>query len=211
MAHRRLLVKICGITRSEDARVAAAAGADAVGFVFWGKIPRRVDGAQAREIGDGLPPTVLRVGVFVDAPVDEMARLAEAARLDVIQLHGAEEPEVLSALPLRCWKAIRVGPSFVAADALRYQGSAAGILLDTASISAPGGTGRSFDWRLARAVREKAPFLVLAGGLRPQNVGAAVQALRPDGVDVSSGVESSPGRKDEEKVRDFLRAAREAS
>jgi phosphoribosylanthranilate isomerase len=211
MAGRRLFVKICGITSGEDARVAAEAGADAVGFVFWPESPRCVAGARAREIGECLPPEIVRVGVFVDASPDEMARVAEEARLDVLQLHGDERPESLGDLPLRAWKAVRVGPGFVAADALRYEGRAAGLLLDTRTAGAPGGTGRSFDWSLAVAVRQRASFLMLAGGLDPLNVRSAIRAVRPDGVDVSSGVESAPGRKDAEKVRAFLRAVREAS
>ncbi len=138
-----------------------------------------------------------------------MARLAEEARLDLLQLHG-DEP-VLATLPRPTWKAVRVGPGFVPADALRYEGRTAGLLLDTRSGAAPGGTGRTFDWSLAAAVRPRASFLMLAGGLDSRNVAAAIRAVRPDGVDVSSGVESEPGRKDPERVRAFLRAAREAS
>jgi phosphoribosylanthranilate isomerase len=211
MAGRRLFVKVCGITRPEDARLAADAGADAVGFVFWPQSPRCVDALRARDIGDALPAEVVRVGVFVDAAPEEMARIAEEARLDVLQLHGDEPPEALPGLPRRAWKAVRVGPGFVPADALRYEGRAAGLLLDTRSAEAPGGTGRSFDWALAAGVRLRASFLILAGGLDPFNVGAAIRAVRPDGVDVSSGVELEPGCKDPEKVRAFLRAAREAS
>jgi phosphoribosylanthranilate isomerase len=211
MAGRRLFVKVCGITRPEDARLAAEAGADAVGFVFWPQSPRCVDSICAREIGDALPAEMVRVGVFVDASREDIIQIAEEARLDVLQLHGSEPPEDLPALPRRTWKAIRVGPGFVAADALRYEGRAAGLLLDTRSAEAPGGTGRTFDWALAADVRRRASFLMLAGGLDPANVRAAIRAVRPDGVDVSSGVELEPGRKDPEKVRAFLRAAREAS
>jgi phosphoribosylanthranilate isomerase len=211
MAARRLFVKICGITRAEDARLAAEAGADAVGFVFWPQSPRCVSGGQAREIGASLPPEVVRAGVFVDASPEEIARVVEEARLDVVQLHGDEAPEALDRLPRPAWKAVRVGPGFVAADALRYAGHAAGLLLDTRAAEAPGGTGLSFDWSLAAEVRRHAPFLMLAGGLHPLNVKAAIRAVRPDGVDVSSGVEAGPGHKDADKVRAFLRAAREAS
>jgi phosphoribosylanthranilate isomerase len=211
MAGKRLFVKVCGITSPEDARLAAEAGADAVGFIFWPQSPRCVGALRARDIGDALPAGVVRVGVFVDAAPDEIARVAEEARLDILQLHGNEAPEELARLPRRTWKAIRVGPGFVAADALRYEGKAAGLLLDTRSAEAPGGTGRSFDWALAADVRHRASFLMLAGGLDAHNVRAAIRAVGPDGVDVSSGVESEPGRKDPEKVRAFLRAAREAS
>jgi phosphoribosylanthranilate isomerase len=211
MAGRRLFVKVCGITRAEDARLVVEAGADAIGFVFWSQSPRCVGASLAREIGESLAPHVVRVGVFVDAAPAEMARLAEEARLDLLQLHGGEPADSLQTLPRPTWKAVRVGPGFVPADALRYEGKAAGLLLDSRSRAAPGGTGRTFDWSLAAAVRPRASFLVLAGGLDSRNVAAAIRAVRPDGIDVSSGVESEPGRKDPEKVRAFLRAAREAS
>ncbi len=204
-------MKICGITTAEDARLAVEAGADAIGFVLWPQSPRYVEASLAREIGDTLAAHVVRVGVFVDAPRGEMVRLAEEARLDLLQLHGEEPADDLATLPRPTWKAVPVGPGFVPADALRYEGKTAGLLLDNRSGAVRGGTGRTFDWSLAAAVRPRASFLVLAGGLDARNVAAAIKAVRPDGVDVSSGVESEPGRKDPEKVRAFLRAAREAS
>jgi phosphoribosylanthranilate isomerase len=207
----RVAVKVCGITTVEDGLVAAHAGADAIGFVFWPGSPRRVDLAAARRIARALPPFVLRVGVFVDARREEMARAVEEVGLDLLQLHGHEPPESLVDLPRRAIKAVGVGDGFVPEDALRYEGRAAGILLDTRTEpGAPGGTGQSFDWTRARAVREKASFLVLAGGLNPANVHLALSAVRPDAVDVSSGVEAAPGRKDAEKVRAFMAAVREA-
>jgi phosphoribosylanthranilate isomerase len=205
----RLAVKICGITSVDDARVAVEAGADAVGFVLWPKSPRSLSLAAARDIAATLPPFVHRVGVFVDATVEEMRMAADTIGLDVLQLHGDEDLETLGLLPRRALKAVRVGPGFQAEDALRHQGRAAGLLLDTRIEGAPpGGTGRSFDWSLARDVRERATYLVLAGGLTPENVAEAVAAVKPDAVDVSSGVESAPGRKDPQKVRAFIRAAR---
>jgi indole-3-glycerol phosphate synthase / phosphoribosylanthranilate isomerase len=207
----RVAVKICGITSVEDGLVAAQAGADAVGFVFWSGSPRRVDVAAARRIARALPPFVLRVGVFVDAPRAEMARAVEEVGLDLLQLHGREPPESLADLPRRAIKAVGVGEDFAPEDALRYEGRAAGILLDTRGDGGrPGGTGQTFDWTRVRAVREKASFLMLAGGLNPGNVHLALTAVRPDGVDVSSGVEAAPGRKDPEKVRAFVAAVREA-
>ena len=140
-----------------------------------------------------------------------MARAADEVGLDLLQLHGHEPPESLADLPRRAIKAVGVGDGFAPEDALRYEGRAAGILLDTRTAAGvPGGTGQSFDWSRARAVREKASFLILAGGLNPANVHLALSAVRPDGVDVSSGVEAAPGRKDPEKVRAFLAAVREA-
>jgi phosphoribosylanthranilate isomerase len=171
-----------------------------------------VDLDRARAIASALPPFVLRVGVFVDATREEIARAVDAAALDVVQLHGDEPPEALAGLPRRAIKAIRVGPGFKAADALAYEGRAAGLLLDTRLPEGgpPGGTGRTFDWSAVREVRERAAWLVLAGGLDAENVGAAIAAVHPDAVDVSSGVEAAPGRKDPAKVRAFIEAVRKA-
>jgi phosphoribosylanthranilate isomerase len=203
-------VKVCGITSAEDAVAAAEAGADAIGLVFWPGSPRAVTGDEARRIAEALPPFVVRVGVFVDASRDEMARAADAAGLDLLQLHGDEPPEALVDLPRRALKAVRVGEGFAPEDALRFEGRAAGLLLDTGGPGAAGGTGRAFDWSLARGVRERARFLLLAGGLSPENVGAAFEAVRPDGVDASSRLETAPGRKDHARVRAFVEAVREA-
>ncbi len=206
----KLFVKVCGITSPEDAVAAAEAGADAIGLVFWPRSPRAVTIEQACAIGDALPPFVVRVGVFVDASRDEMARLADAARLDLLQLHGDEPPDACNDLPRRALKAIRVGDGFAPEDALRYEGRVAGLLLDTRSPGAPGGTGRAFDWSLARSVRKRSRFLLLAGGLTPENVHAALEAVRPDGVDASSNLEVEPGRKDHGRVRAFVEAVRAA-
>lgn len=204
----RVAVKVCGITSVEDGLAAARLGADAIGLVFWPQSPRWVDRDKARQISRALPPFVLRVGVFVDAAPDAVARTAEEVGLDVLQLHGRESPEEVARLPRRVIKAVRVGEGFSPDEALRYEGCAAGILLDTKADGRPGGTGRAFDWSQARQVREKASFLALAGGLTAENVHVALNAVRPDLVDVSSGVESSPGRKDPEKMRAFLEAVR---
>ncbi len=204
----RLFVKVCGITSPEDGVAAAEAGADAIGLVFWPESPRAVTLERARAIGEALPPFVVRVGVFVDAGRDEMARVADAAGLDMLQLHGGEPPEALADLPRRALKAVRVGDGFAPEDALRYEGAAAGLLLDTRAPGAPGGTGRAFDWSLVRGVRERSRFLLLAGGLTPENVRAAIEAVRPDGVDASSSLEAAPGRKDHGRVRAFVEAVR---
>ena len=208
-----LLVKICGITSAEDARVAVEAGADALGFVFFSMSPRRTTVGRAAEIARTLPSTVRRVGVFVNEPREEMARMADAVGLDLLQLHGDEPPEALEGLPRPAIKAVRVGKGFASEEAMRYASKAAGILVDTrlpGETQLPGGTGVSFDWSLVRGLAERVPFLMLAGGLDPLNVAEAIRAVRPHAVDVSSGVESLPGRKDPEKVRAFVRAAREA-
>jgi phosphoribosylanthranilate isomerase len=209
----RLLVKICGITSPEDARLASEAGADAIGFVFWLMSPRKVDPQRAATVARGLPDHVLRVGVFVDAPVDEMARVADAVGLDLLQLHGNEPPEALAGLPRPALKAVRVGKGFAAEAATRYAAHAAGLVVDTrlaGDTSMPGGTGVPFDWSLVEGLAGRVPFLMLAGGLTPSNVGEAIRSVRPHAVDVSSGVEALPGRKDPEKVRAFMAAARAA-
>lgn len=207
---RRLFVKVCGLTSPEDAEQAVAAGADAIGLVFWERSPRAVDVEAARRIAAAVPPPVVRVGVFVDAGAGQIARTVEAVGLDLVQLHGNEAPPFLETLSRRAWKALRVGPGFVAADVAPW-GGAAGLLLDTRVEGVPGGSGRAFDWTLAAALRDRIGFLVLAGGLDAENVGRAIAAVRPDGVDVSSGVESAPGRKDAAKLRAFVEAARGAA
>jgi len=209
-----LKVKVCGITSVVDGRLAADAGADAVGFVFWPMSPRRIDVERAGAISRDLPPFLLRVGVFVNASRDEMARAADLVGLDLLQLHGDEAPEALDRLPRRSIKAVRVGKGFTVEDALRYADHAAGILVDTrlsGDTAMPGGTGVPFDWSLVRGLRDRVPFLMLAGGLAPENVADAVEAVRPHAVDVSSGVEAMPGRKDPVRVRAFLDAARAAA
>jgi phosphoribosylanthranilate isomerase len=206
-------VKICGITRVEDGIAAVQAGADAVGFVFWPMSPRRVDVETAAKIARVLPPFVLRVGVFVDAPAATMAAAVDAVGLDVLQLHGDEPPESLVGLPRRSLKAVRVGSGFLADEALRYEGIAAGLLVDTRLVGetvAPGGTGIPFDWSLVRELRAKTSFLMLAGGLSPQNVAEAIAAVQPNAVDVSSAVEGMPGRKDPTKMKAFVDAVRSA-
>ena len=207
----RLLVKICGIRNLEDARFAAQSGADAVGFVFWYMSPRRVDPELAAAITAELPESVLRVGVFVDAPRDEIERVSRQVGLDLLQLHGEEPPEALEGLSRPALKAVRVGPRFKAEEALRYSKAAQGIVVDTrlpGETLMPGGTGVPFDWSLVANLAKQVPFLMLAGGLSPTNVAQAVRAVRPDAVDVSSGVERMPGRKDPERVKAFIEASR---
>jgi phosphoribosylanthranilate isomerase len=202
-------VKICGITSPDDALLAAKAGASAVGIVFWPKSPRFVDRALARRIVEALPTFVVRVGVFVDQSLDMMSRTADDVGLDVVQLHGDEPTEMVACLPRRVLKAIRVTGELDAASLARYGG--AGILLDSGDAARPGGTGKTFDWRFAQSARAHVPFLALAGGLTPENVAQAIKAVGPDAVDVSSGVESSPGKKDPVKLKAFIEAVRGAA
>ena len=199
-------VKICGITRVEDALAAAAAGADAIGLVFYAKSPRAVDIEQARAILAALPPFVTTVGLFVDAELSELERILASVPLDLLQFHGDESVQQCEAFGRPYIKALRVkAGDDIAAQVARYP-SAQGILLDAYVEGVPGGTGEAFDWSLIPQTLSKP--LILAGGLRPDNVAEAVSRVRPYAVDVSGGVEASKGVKDVEKVGAFIRAAR---
>ncbi len=199
-------VKICGITRVEDALAAAKAGADAIGLVFYAKSPRAVDIEQARAILAALPPFVTTVGLFVDAERSELERILASVPLDLLQFHGDESVQQCEAFGRPYIKALRVkAGDDIAAQVARYP-SAQGILLDAYVEGVPGGTGEAFDWSLIPQTLSKP--LILAGGLRPDNVAEAVSRVRPYAVDVSGGVEASKGVKDVEKVGAFIRAAR---
>jgi len=200
-------VKICGITNLEDALQAVEAGADALGFVFYDKSPRFVSPLAVQKIITRLPPFVTTVGLFVNEEVPQIRRTMAAARLDVVQLHGDETPEKCLIKPLRVIKALRVKDAASLAGAGDYQVSA--LLLDAWCDQAFGGTGKQFDWQLAKRLTGQRP-LILAGGLTPENIIDAVQAVKPYAVDVSSGVEAAPGQKDHQKVAEFIRRARNA-
>ncbi|BCR04075.1 N-(5'-phosphoribosyl)anthranilate isomerase [Desulfuromonas versatilis] len=201
-------VKICGITCVEDALHAAACGADALGLVFYQKSPRCVTPGQARKIIAALPPFITSVGLFVNAQPESISSIAAECGLDVIQLHGDEPPAACSFPPRRVVKALRVKDASSLAGAEAYPVSA--LLLDAWVAGAYGGTGESFNWQLAAEAATRRP-VILAGGLNPDNIAAAVAAVRPYGVDVSSGVEASPGRKDPQKVAAFIRNAKQVS
>jgi phosphoribosylanthranilate isomerase len=199
-------VKICGITSVRDAMVAVRSGADALGFVFWHGSPRCVDPGMVRALVAALPPFVTTVGLFVDAEPAEVRKTAAAAGVQMVQLHGRERPRQVNGLTdLRVIKAIRVA----SAEDLKHLGlyRCEAYLLDSYVKGKPGGTGESFDWELARQASLEGPVL-LAGGLNPDNVEEAIRTARPYGVDVSSGVEESPGVKDKQKVREFVRRAK---
>jgi phosphoribosylanthranilate isomerase len=198
-------VKICGVTRAEDARLAARLGADALGFNFWPGSRRFLEPAAARALVRALPPLVTAVGVFVNPTRDEVLRAVEASGVTVVQLHGDEPPALCASLPLPVVKAIRVSGKSSLAALASYE--VQGFLLD-APAPGFGGSGTTFDWTLAAEVAAALPVL-LAGGLTPENVGEAVRVVRPFGVDVASGVEASPGVKDPEKLRRFILAAKE--
>jgi phosphoribosylanthranilate isomerase len=201
-----VLVKICGITNPDDGKAAVEAGADALGFVFWEKSPRSVTVRQAAEIIRGLPQLIVKVGVFVNPPPDLVLRAISEAGITLLQFHGDEPPDFCGQFGLMSIKAFRVNDEASLERLKDYDTQA--WLLDAYAASAPGGTGERFNWDLAVLAREMGRPIFLAGGLTPQNVAEAVQKVRPYGVDVSSGVESSPGRKDHEKVRTFIRAAK---
>ena len=199
-------VKICGITRTEDALAAAAAGADAIGLVFYSKSPRAVSVERARAIIAALPPFVTTVGLFVDAERTELQRILDQVPLDLLQFHGDESAEECEGFNRPYIKALRVkAGDDIAAQVNRFPG-ASGILLDTYVEGVPGGTGEAFDWSLVPQALAKP--VILAGGLHAGNVAAAVNRVRPYAVDVSGGVEASKGIKDAAKIAAFIRAAR---
>jgi phosphoribosylanthranilate isomerase len=204
----RVRVKICGVMTSEIAAVAAEAGADAIGLVF-APSRRRVTIEQASAIVAELPPFVAAVGVFVDMPADEVETTARGLPLDAVQLHGDEPPEMCSLLRrqgIRVIKAVRVADR-VDVDLLDRYRSAAALMLDTHVDGLAGGSGRAFDLEAARGLSDRFP-LILSGGLTPDNVGRALDIVRPYGVDVSSGVETD-GRKSPEKIRQFIERVRQ--
>ncbi|MCC6235852.1 MAG: phosphoribosylanthranilate isomerase [Verrucomicrobiales bacterium] len=201
-------VKICGITRVEDALAAVQAGADALGFMFYPPSPRYLSVEQAAAITRELPPFVARVGVFVDASEERVREAASVAGLDTLQFHGKETPEYCrSFVGWRVLKAFRMqnAASLQAVEA--YRGMA--WLLDSYVAGAFGGTGQTFNWDLACEAVRRGGSVVLAGGLTVDNIARAVAAVGPYAVDVSSGVESEPGRKDPALLRAFVKAAKE--
>lgn len=200
-------VKICGITRLSDALAAVEAGADAVGFVF-AKSPRKVSEAGAKAIASSLGPWVTKVGVFVNEKPVNIVRTMRRCGLDAVQLHGDEpatEARGLRAMGYTVIKAVRVGGKLDARAIEAYPADA--VLLDTASPDVYGGTGKKFDWKLLKGLRLKKPVIV-SGGLKPGNVKGLLKSYKPYGVDVSSGVESSPGKKDQGSVRKFIKNAK---
>jgi phosphoribosylanthranilate isomerase len=203
----RVRVKLCGVTRLEDALRAADLGVDAVGFNFVADSPRRVSPERAREIGAALPAFVTRVGVFADARPPSMEAAARTAGVHWLQLHGDESPETCATLALPWYKAHRVGPAFRPEDVARY--GTRTFLLDACVPGLRGGTGRAFDWSVARRAAAYGT-VILAGGLGPENVAEAIAEARPYAVDVNSGIESSPGIKDARRLQIFLRRVREA-
>jgi phosphoribosylanthranilate isomerase len=194
-----MLVKICGITRQEDALAAVDAGARALGFVFWPDSPRFIDPYRARAIVATLPPFVTPVGLFVNQSAEYVTGVASLVRLGAVQLHGDETVAFAESIRYSLIKALTLG------DRIDAWPARATVLLDAHDPAKRGGTGRTIDWTAAAAIAAKRPIL-LAGGLTPENVAEAVARVRPFGVDVSSGVERSPGVKDHHKIKALFEA-----
>jgi len=202
-------VKICGITRLQDALFAVNAGADALGFVFYEKSPRHVSAAQAAALCAALPPFVTSVGLFVDAPAEFVDSVLALAPLDLLQFHGGESPEYCASFGKPYIKAVRVTRETDLLKCAADFAAARGLLLDAYVPGVPGGTGESFDWNLIPPQLPKA--VILSGGLSPVNVADAVRQVRPWAVDVSSGVEASKGIKDTGLIAQFITKAKDAS
>jgi phosphoribosylanthranilate isomerase len=201
-------VKICGITSVEDAQAVEQAGADAVGLMFYEGSPRHIALEQAKAIVDSLSNTIVRVGVFVNSEESFVRQAMEICTLNMLQFHGDEAPEYCARFEVMTLKAIRVSDESSLKEMERY--SADGFLLDAFSENSLGGTGETFNWELAKRATKSGRPVFLAGGLTSENVAEAVKAVRPFAVDVSSGVESEPGKKDAAKVRAFVAAAKGA-
>ena len=200
-------IKICGITNIDDALMSIDAGADALGFNFVPDTPRYLkDTKAAAKIIEQLPPFITTVGLFVNADPELIQSIADECHLDMLQLHGDESPQFCQGFNRRVIKAVRIKDESSCSHLSDYRVS--GYLLDTYVKGALGGTGVAFDWRLAVKAKQYGR-IVLAGGLDPDNVASAVRQVRPYGVDVSSRVEASPGRKDPVKVRAFIQNVRE--
>lgn len=201
-----VFVKICGLGHPGDIDAVAAMEPDAMGFIFWSRSPRYVKPEEVAAWAADVPRTIRKVGVFVDESAQTVREIAETAGLDVLQLHGDEDPGYVASLTGPVWKAIHLD-RFDTDRASAYPVDA--FLVDSYSSKAPGGTGRTVDWDRARAFIDAEPTpVLLAGGLRPENVTEAIRRTRPWGVDVSSGVEAEPGRKDLNRVKAFIEQCR---
>jgi phosphoribosylanthranilate isomerase len=200
-------VKICGITNYEDALFAVESGADALGFIFADS-PRRILPEAAREIIRRLPPFIKSVGVFVNEAPERITEIVSLCGIDLIQLHGKESPDVCAQFMPRVIKAIAVKDDSVLKDIPSYRGNVKGLLLDTYSEKMAGGVGKVFNWDLAIKIREMGMPIILAGGLRPSNVVAAISIVRPYAIDVNSGVEERPGKKRHVLIKELFEKLR---
>ena len=205
----RTRIKVCGITCQEDARTAVAAGADGLGFIFVEQSPRLVEPDMVRAITGELPPFVDRVGVFLDEEIELVEEIVHYCRLTLVQLHGSESSEYCRRLSCKVIKSFCIRPDSGSEELAAYADVVSGFLLDTYHKHMAGGTGMPFDWKLVEQVKPPGP-VILAGGLTPENVGEAIRQVKPFAVDVNSGVEYQPGRKDSEKLKSFVHAVRKA-
>ena len=198
-------IKICGITNFDDALAAVASGADALGFNFYQPSPRYITPHAAREIIDRLPPSVLAVGVFVNEPLESLITIADESGITALQLHGDESPDYCRELARDRYviKTLAVSGDDDINAIETYEVDA--IMLDTRDTHLRGGTGRVFDWSIARQVRQK---LFLAGGLSPENIAEAIETVQPYGVDACSALEDTPGKKNHDRIRRFVEIAR---
>lgn len=200
----RTRVKICGMTEPSEVTKAVEAGVDALGFIFVKNSPRVIDPERAREIIAGLPPFVDAVGVFVNESPERVGEIVNYCGLTLIQLHGQEPPEYCEMMPRRVIKAFQASADMTPQHLAAYNEVVWGFLLDTYHKEMAGGTGETFDWSLVEKLQLQRP-LILAGGLGVDNVAAAIDQVHPFAVDVNSGIESSPGRKDPDKIDDLFR------
>jgi phosphoribosylanthranilate isomerase len=198
-------VKICGITNKEDALMAVDIGADALGFIFAKGSPRTMTPEAVGNIIDKLPPFIVSVGVFVDSPIEEILSIIESTGIQCVQLHGNESPSEYSGINIPVIKSFRVDEHFKTNTLLRFP--AAAYLLDTYVKGTMGGTGKTFDWNVAVSAKAYGR-IILAGGLTPENIRDAIKKVHPYGVDISSGVESVPGKKDKRKLQQLFNAIR---
>ena len=199
-------IKICGITRYEDARVSLNLGADALGFIFYPGSPRYIKPSDAARIIKKLPPFISKVGVFVNEETGSVKRTAEISGIDTVQLHGDESPEYCASMKCPVIKAFAVQPATDISIMSQYEAN--GLLLDTWDSCRKGGTGMTFDWSVAARACAQYPNIILAGGLGPSNIAEALEAVRPYAVDVNSGVEISPGIKNPYKIKDVIEAVK---
>jgi len=200
-------VKVCGITRCEDAKIAVQLGVDAIGFVFWPKSARYISPDLARQIATNIPPFICTVGVYVDPDLEWVEETVKVAKINLLQFHGDESPEFCNQFSQPYIKAIRVKQDTDLLQYVEWYSTAKGLLLDTYTVDTPGGTGHVFDWRL---IPQHLPMpLILSGGLNSNNVAMAIKQIQPWAVDVSSGVEASKGIKDEKKIFAFMQGVKQ--
>ena len=205
----RTRIKVCGITGLEDARAAVAAGADGLGFIFVEQSPRLVDPDMVRAITGELQPFVDSIGVFCNEEIEVVEEIVNYCSLTLVQLHGAESPEYCKSVSCPVIKSFSIHPESQSEELAAYSEVVSGFLLDTFHKDMAGGTGMVFDWKLVEQIQPPGPF-ILAGGLNPDNVGEAIRQVKPFAVDVNSGVEYQPGRKDTDKLKSFADEVRKA-